>query len=274
MRNYCLYFLAVCSLVLPFSVQAMTVSPLGFTFTAEPNSADTMSLEVRNTNTSERTYQVFVESVSSNTPLDTWITVPEELKLDAGAARELELPFIVPATAVPGERLGNIIIRETSIGGSLQSEVEAAIPVSIIVAGDIYESLAITTAELSLAEGVLSFDVQLKNSGNISIPVQGEITATADTDTAFTSQAVDTLVAPGSSARFTYAKPLSPWYVGRVSVRLDAVYGATNTSIAYTDDLFIVGVGIRYGVGAFCLVLLLFGILVWRNRTSRYESSD
>lgn len=274
MKHYCFLFFFILSLVLPFSVSALSVSPTGIRLTVEPNTTEEVVLTLDNPDERAKTVSIrYVDEEGSPLPttIQNWFESLPLIELPAGEQQDIRINFRVPIDSPPGDTYIYVVTTEVASGGEgFQIEPALGIPLTITVAGTIQEELLWEDAQLLRTGEKVASDLTLYNRGNIEVPFRGNVTFIVGDEIYSETALADTLRA---NQRVRIEEEITPsaWYIGQVLVRATVVYGVLEEEIRTEQRLFFVGRYVQWSIGGGIVLLLFFLIALIRHIRQKRE---
>lgn len=282
-----------------------------FVYTLGKGEAKTDQVKVINNTDTERTISLgAVDGIATNTGAYTckqeseatesmgeWIKLAKnQVTLAPHTSELVDFTLTMPQTADAGEHNGCVTFQEVNEGEQAQNGVRVhmrqALRVAATVPGDLTRSISITRFNVVAKDGKRTYEVDLKNKGNVS----------ADTDVQISSHGLFGAVAIGEKGaktiggtapilagqsyqtNFTESKPFfwGGWYQVKVTASYDKEIATIGTKtsdekITRTDTKTIF---IAPSIGAWLCIFVLLGLIVAavmyvymraRNRTVRHR---
>ena len=282
MNKYTAIFSLLVALLIVTDVQAFTVSPIGYRSTIEPGGHQSFNIVVTNNENGARRYKVSVESVrntddgrryyeSGADPAEFWSAIaPDSFSLSPGDQKTVIINMNVPKNALPGSHpLAVMVASENTSRGEIGLTARSAVPLSLIVAGEVTERLKLkkfTSRENITGKKFWNFDLELSNEGTMDVQAAGWI----EIRNAFGKKVYDQPLTLGSAIYPQSVRRLSPsisvppgLWPGKYSVKFVAQYGVMKNTLSGEAELWYLPVYLAEG--GFILVFILI-LWLWRRR--------
>lgn len=263
---------------------ATTISPVKYVITASPGSNNNVNLKIRNDELENINYNIFVlgakQDEKSFAPVflngiseaESWVSPEvEQLSIAPGEEKNVNFKINIPIQAYPGAYYLGLAVQKRSLAeAKVQLAGRLIAILNLQVAGEAREVLQIKNffykKNLNNAKNVLPFYLELKNQGNVELPVKGQIKILNWQKKEISSQEVylgNNLLPDSSRSLFlVFNKDLSwsPYYWAEIVIN----YGRTKQVVQ--KMVFVNNLPIIY-LGLLLLVLFsLFLIIVKRKK--------
>ena len=198
----------------------------------------------------------------------TWTTVsPSEFLLEPGAEEAVTFLIEVPANAPPGGHYMSILAQLGSGGGqglTVGQRIGALVLLS--VAGEVVEQaqLAEFAAPSFAARGPISFDIVLRNTGNVHLRPVGEIVITGTFGGEVAKLPLEQRNILPESERIFTATWDTGWNLGRYTAEYTGIYGSSSNNLKGSTSVILFPWPIILPVA---VVLALLAFMVFRART-------
>ena len=282
MNRYTAIFSLLVALLIVTDVKAFTVSPIGYRSTIEPGSHQTFNIAVTNNESGARRYKVSVESVrntedgrryyeSGADPAEFWASMaPDSFSLSPGDQKTVVINMSVPKNALPGSHpLAVMVASENTSRGEIGLTARSAVPISLIVAGEVTERLKLKkfiAHDGATGKKFWNFDIELYNEGTMDVQASGWI----EIRNAFGKKIYDQPLTLGSAIYPRSERRLSPSleippgiWPGKYTVKFIAQYGALKNTVTGETSLWYLPV---YLAEAGIVLIFIFIIWLWRRR--------
>jgi len=172
---------------------ATTISPVKYLITISPGNTNNVSLKIKNDESENISYNIFVlgakQDEKSFAPVflnglseaESWVTPEvEQLSVVVGEEKSVNFKINIPAEAYPGSYYLGLAVQKRSLAeAKVQLSGRLIAILNLQVAGEAREVLQINKfnfdKSLASAKNVLPFYLELKNQGNVELPVKGQI---------------------------------------------------------------------------------------------------
>lgn len=289
------------------TANTMRVSPVRTDVTVDPGEQKIIPITITNPTSQRVSVRViqndFVAEDERGTPavildeteyapshsLKRFLTPIENLILEPGETRVVEVEVIVPENAEPGGYFGAIRFAPTSPddGGQVNLSASVAPIILLTVSGDAPEKLNLTDFAIQQdgrsknffvdGEG-LQATVRFKNEGKVQAGPFGRVSVMKGDEVVyeadFNEKTQRDMVLPGSARRWEIPLANTEGF-GRYTVSATFTYGSSNQTVETSEMFWVVPVTILVaaGVALLLVVAAIVGFVVSRRRKARKQRS-
>lgn len=278
--------------IISFAQTGVSITPAVIEETLDAGFQKQYTLTVKNLDTVEQTYYLFVRDISDTTEggvpvfakegeektgmeLSDWIALSEsQITIPGNGSRSVTFTLTVPGDATPGGHFGGVFLSvdppEIRQSGAAVAYQVANI-VSIRVSGDVNEVASIrqfSTGRFFYGSQNVDFNVRIENAGNVLVRPTGPLEVFN-----MLGQKVDTImfnenrngVFPGKTREFLFSWTGEGLGFGRYEAVLSSVYGdeGAKKTMSSTVSFWILPMSIiGPALGAFVVLFLIVFISV------------